>query len=453
MINIIFTDLSRCKDARNYVRQKLTAAFEGLPTADLERLTSAACAPGHSAALPLLPREGQQRLTEAQQRSVARKVRLFTAAVDRLSPLLDDETRRADDFCTYLAHDSGHYPKGTPVLVRDTSQATICYVFEKASVDAGTGAVSYHTMPMLMATLDQTPEVERHVSSWMQANFASATAPSAEQVLGGLAKGLVGLLPGAYGKIGAALLGFLIPSGGGIDYKQLLDDFGTIIRDANRRQTLSEQGGVLNGVVGYINGNYAPQRDSGRSSKAELFALLNPQLADIYKVIGVLKQPEFEQGGISTFVSAVTHKYLVYQEMALQDPSVKHPMASSKAISISHDAVEDVRHATRVLDALLTQADADLAAWIGQISGIKIRITDCPKSEWFFEDYKSGYHSQYFQQSGCKDDPHARAEAARADYIATVRRNFRAQHQDQLPWMREVVQQWQTMIEQPLPLK
>lgn len=453
MINIVFADLSRCQDARLYVRQKLGATFEGLPPADLDRLTDAACAAAGSASLPLQPREALPRLSEAQQRSVDRKVRLFTTAVDRMSPLLDDETRRAEDYCSYLTQDAGRYSKGTPVLVRDRNQAKVCYVFENVSVDAVTGTVSYHTMPLLMASRDAVPGAEHHVREWMLANLKTATGPSAEKVLGGLAKGLAGMLPGAYGKVGAALLGFLMPSNEGIDYKQLLDDIGTIIRDANRRQTLAEQGGLLNGVLAYITGNYTPQRDGGRSTKAELFALLNSPLNDIYKVIGVLKQEEFEQGGISTFISAVTHKYLVYQEMALQDPAVKHPMESSKAKSISQDAVGDVKHATRVIESLQTQADTDLDAWVGQISGIKIRITDCPKSEWFFEDFKTGYHSPNFQQSGCKDDPHARAEAARHAYVDTVRRDFRAKHQDQLPWMREVVEQWRTLIEHPVPLK
>lgn len=216
MINIVFTDLSRCKDGRNCVRQKPAAAFAGLPPGDLDRLTAAARAAERPSALPLLPRSELPRLSEAQQHSVARKVRLFTAAVDRLSPLLHDETRRADDFCTFLANDAGRYAKGSPVLVCDTNQATICYVFENVSVDARTGGVSYHrTMPRLMATLDEVPAVERHVSAWMQASLVTAAEPSAEHVLGGLAKGLAGLLPRAYCKISAALRGFLIPSGRG----------------------------------------------------------------------------------------------------------------------------------------------------------------------------------------------------------------------------------------------
>jgi hypothetical protein len=172
MINIVFADLSRCQDARLYVRQKLGATFEGLPPADLDRLTDAACAAAGSASLPLQPREALPRLSEAQQRSVDRKVRLFTTAVDRMSPLLDDETRRAEDYCSYLTQDAGRYSKGTPVLVRDTNQAKVCYVFENVSVDAVTGTVSYHTMPLLMASRDAVPGAEHHVREWMLANLA-----------------------------------------------------------------------------------------------------------------------------------------------------------------------------------------------------------------------------------------------------------------------------------------
>jgi hypothetical protein len=194
-----------------------------------------------------------------------------------------------------------------------------------------------------------------------------------------------------------------------------------------------------------------PQRESGRSSKKELFALLNAPLADVYKVIGVLKQQEYRKGGISTFVSAVTHKYLIYQEMALQDPTVKKPGDSSKANSIRHDAAEDSEYALTVLDGLQKEFDAYLTQWVGKVSPVRIRITDCPKSEWFFTDEQTGYHSPYFEQFGCKDDPHARAVQARYAYIDTIQKKYRQDHQDQLPWMVEVANNWKKLIDVPVP--
>jgi len=259
--------------------------------------------------------------------------------------------------------------------------------------------------------------------------------------------------PPPYNAIGATLLNIIIPSGGGIDYNQLLNDISTIIADANRRQTISTQGGILNGVIDYINGNYIPQREAKRSSKTDLFNLLNPQLADVYKVICVLKQDEFKKGGISTFISAVTHKYLLYQEMAVQDPDVTNPNDSSKATSIRHDANKDSEHALNVLNELQEEFDKYLNDWINQISPILIRLTDCPKNEYYFHDSHTGYRSPYFEQFGCKDNPKARTEQARRDYISSVRQKYSKDHQDQLPWMKEVASNWKMLTDKPLPSK
>jgi hypothetical protein len=448
-VNILFIDLSGCDDGKGYVREKLSVAFKGLPKVDLDKLVDNAHRRGRPVSLPLAKKKDFPRLTEKQQRAVARKTKLFIAAVDRLSPLLKGERKQKDDFCTYLIEGFRDYPSGTPALVRKTNYATICYIFEDVLVDPETADVTYQ-MPRVLGTAG-VPEMDQHIEVWMSANIPSAAMPKPEKILEQLAKGLVGLLPGAYGKIGVTLLNILIPSGGGLNYNQLLDNVSTIIADANRRQTISTQGGILNGVVSYINGNYIPQRDAKRSSKGELFNLLNPQLADIYKVIGVLKQEEFEKGGISTFISAVTHKYLIYQEMAVQDPDVTNPKDSSKATSIRHDAKEDAMHVLSVLDKLQKEFDDYLNDWINHISRVRIRITDCPKNEYYFHDSHSNYRSPYFEQSGCKDDPRARAEKARNSYISSVRKQYSEKHQDQLPWMRDVAHSWEKLIDKPLP--
>ncbi len=448
-INILFTDVSRCDDPKGYIRDKLHSAWEELPKFDFDQLANIAYGEGKPVSLPLTKKEDFPSLTGQQQRSVDRKAKLFVAAVDRLSPLLDGETKQADDFVTYLCEDFRDYARGTPVLVRVTNYSTICYVFENVSVDAKTADVSYHVTKAI-GTAGEL-EIDQQIDAWMSTNIPRAATPKAEQVIGQLAKGLAGLLPSPYNVIGATLLKIIIPSGEGIDYNQLLNDISTIIVDANRRQTISTQGGILNGVVDYINGNYIPQRDAKRSSKTDLFNLLNPQLAEIYKVIGVLKQDEFKKGGISTFISAVTHKYLTYQEMAMQDPNVTNPNDSSKATSIRHDANEDSKHALKVIDELQKEFNDYLNNWIKQISPVHIRLTDCPKDQWYFHDSHTGYRSPYYEQHGCKDDPHARAVQDRNKYISSVRQKYSKDHQDQLPWMREVAINWKKLIDQPFP--
>ena len=448
-INIFFSDLTQCPDPEKYVSDKLSAVMEGTPHQDLAALVQEVLSREPQTPLPLAASPDLASLTEGQQRSVGRKTRLFVAAVDRFSPLLDDERRTKDDVCTFLTETFRGYPKHTPVLTRSTDHATVDYIFEHVRVDPYTGKVSYSKD--LAVRSPPGEGAEAHVTQWMDANIPTAAGPKPEELLGQLTKGLLGLLPGAYGKVAVALFGLLLPSNREIDYEQLLDDIGRIVEDANRRQTIATQGGTLNGVVAYIMGNYMPQRDSGRSSKRELFSLLNPQLADIYKVIGVLKQEEYRKGGISTFISAVTHKYLVYQEMALQDPTVKKPTDSSKAESIRNDVPEDSRHAVEVLDELQKDFDNYLNDWVNKVTDVTIRITDCPKNQWYFRDLHTGYQSPYFEQFGCKDDPHASAVEARKSYLATIKREYRKDHQDQLPWMRAIAEDWEKLKEAPIP--
>jgi len=448
-IHIIFTDVSRCTDPKLYIREKLYATWKNMHKPDLDQLADLAYGEGKPVSMPLAKQEDFPSLTEQQQRSVNRKIKLFVAAVDKLSPLLKDETQQEDDFITYLSEDFRDYATATPVLVRITNYATISYIFDNVSVDAITADVSYQ-VSSVSGTVDGF-EIDQHINAWMNANIPRAATPKAEQIIAELAKGLAGLLPAPYNVIGGTLLNIIIPSGGGIDYNQLLNDIGTIIADANRRQTISEQGGKLNGVVDYMNGNYIPTRDAKRTSKDDLLKLLEPQLAEIYRVLGILKQDEFKKGGISTFISAVTHKYLIYQEMAVQDPTVTNPNDSSKATSIRHDASVDSEYALTVINELQVSFDKYLNDWINQVSPILIRITDCPKNEYYFHDSLTGYRSPYYEQNGCKDDPHARAEQGRRDYISSISTQYRKDHQDQLPWMREVVNNWKKLIAQPLP--
>jgi hypothetical protein len=448
-INIFFADVSRCEDPKSYIREKLYSAWEDLPRSDLDQLANNAYGDGKSVSLPLTKKDDFPSLTEQQKRSIDKKTKLFVAAVDGLSQLLDGEIKQEEDFVTYLCEEFRGYARGTPVLVRITNYSTICYIFENVSFNAKTVDV-YYQVPKVLGTAGEL-EIDQQIDAWMKANIPSAATPKAEEIIGKLAKGLTGLLPAPYNVIGATLLNIIVPSGGGIDYNQLLNDIATIIADANRRQTISTQGGILNGVIDYVNGNYIPQRDAKRSSKTELFNLINPQLADVYKVIGVLKQDEFKKGGISTFISAVTHKYLLYQEMALQDPDVTSPNDSSKATSIRHDAKDDSEHALTVINELQKEFDKYLNDWIKQISPVHIRITDCPKNEYYFHDSHTGYRSPYFEQCGCKDDPRARAEQARSKYISSIHQKYSKDHQDQLPWMREVASNWKKLTEQPLP--
>jgi len=192
-INILFTDVSRCDDPKLYIREKFYAAFEELPEFDLDQLVNIAYGEGKPVSLPLAKKEDFPSLTEQQERLIDRKTKLFIAAVERLSPLLDSETKQEDDFVTYLCEDFRNYAKGTPVLVRTTNYSTICYIYENVSVDAMTADVSYQMNKVFVAAGEL--EIDQHIDVWMKANIPRTATPKAEETIAKLTKGLVGLLP------------------------------------------------------------------------------------------------------------------------------------------------------------------------------------------------------------------------------------------------------------------
>ncbi|MCP4966122.1 MAG: hypothetical protein GY926_12920 [bacterium] len=460
-ITLVFADLTRCDGPTEYVDRKLAASFPDLPEEQRIAIGDAILSIDQPTRLDVVLPAVHPVLDEEQQARVDRHVSLFSRAVDRFSPLLPDEVLREPDSFSYLANPFREHEAGTPVFSRSTNRADLQYLFEGARFDVERREVGYAppapgSAPRVLAFaglggpgLHEAPEVDMYIPDFLDPAVKRPGVSDQEILVGKMVKGLVGLIP-EVGGVGADIIGFFLPSGEEIDFKQLLDDVREISHDENVKQTISREAGELHGATRILS-TYLNVRAKGASKQDLVDSWLLPQYRDVVKSLGVLSESYYAELALPTYLAGTNVKYLILQELAIQDSSVANPQDSAYCFTICQEVPDDVEHVTTTTRQLETRFDAELATRRSKVTDLHIRITDCPKNEWYFRDLGAGYQSPYFEQRGCRDDPVARGGRSRSDYLARVEQEYRTAHHDQLPWMRLVADHWRKLQDNPLP--
>jgi hypothetical protein len=366
---------------------------------------------------------------------------------------------------SYLTSGFREHEVGTPVLSRATDQADLYYLFEGAVFDTERGVVEYggsavRSAPPMVGVAafagldgvgrpDPAVDVTMYIPDFLDPAVKRPGVSDQEILVGKIVKGLVGLIP-EVGEGGAAVLGLFLPSGDEVDFKQLLDDVREISHDENARQTVATEAGHLHGVIRSM-ATYVTLK-AKRTVKQDLISLwLTPAYQRVEESLGVLSEAYCAELALPTFLAGTNIKYLILQELAIQDEAVPNATESAYCDVIRQAVSDDVDHVTSTIQQLEARFDLELETRLGQVTDVHIRTIDCPKNEWYFRDLGAGYQSPYFQQDGCRDDPLARAVASRTAYVTKIEREYRAGHHDQLPWMRLVADHWRRLQDHPLP--
>lgn len=443
-LHIMFHDLSNCTFPQEYMERKLAYFFPGEDQSGaLARLVLTGYSAGPLETVPCATAEQLPVLGDDERSRVLREeMDMFVSLVDRLSPLLEGESLLESDFYTLLVGPFREYPVGTPVLIRRTSQATLYYFYNYARVDE-TGKFSYLKQ-------DQS-ELENGLSAIENSSLPMTSASNSiwADLLMELVKGIVGEIGS---RIGSEALQAIFPSGQGIDYRTMLNDFAVLIAEANREQTISEQGGLLNGVLQNHSEYYVPRRSVAK--KKELYNQLLAYHNSLGSICGTLSYKngtDYTQSGLALYVNAVSLHLAIYQEMALQDPNTDDPKKSSNIQSIIYLSKNACQYVRAKCNEIQEQKLQQRQAKISRILNNPFCDGNVCKSRYYFHDSETGYRSGYYEQCGCKDDPSARCSAARTTYYNQRSDEKTAWLNSQMKWMRDIADQWAKLEHNPLP--
>ncbi len=450
-LHIMFADLSNTQNPREYIKAKLALFFsqDKITPAGISQLVDAIFVNGDPTKLPIANPKQLPSFSKEQEKTVEKEMSLFKKLVDRKSGLIEGESMYPDsDKYTMLLYGYGEYKAGTPVLIRKTNFATLYYLYNRAIIDSK-GNFSYFP--------PTEPSGEEIIQLFnvkaLRGPAALMVSPWAELLLS-LAKGLAGQIES---QIGASLLNYLFPDSQPFDYKKMLDDFSKIVFDANRIQTISEQGGRINGISKDINDYYMPRKQSAK--KDELYTQLLDYHNKEVDVLGILTyqddKVDYTKPGLPVYMYSMSVNFANYQEMAIEDPNVDDPQKSTNIDSIKLVSKHACEYAASKRDQIFNDK---LSERLGKISN----VLDNPwcdgtttgvvcKSRYYFTDDETGYRSPYYEQSGCKDDPEKRCKQARDKYYNRIKDDTSGQIAAELKWILDLVDEWKKLQTNPLP--
>jgi hypothetical protein len=449
-IHILFADLSKSTDPRGYMTRKLMDFFmtSGSPAARIADLVDRVYVPAIQCELPLVAQTDLPKFSEGQIRLLNEKIDMFRRKIDEISPLLIGEELLPDsDKCYILKSDFNDYKTGTPVFVRKTNHATLCYLYNLAEVTISgdfrylpdVPSAGYMVSPALA---EQPKKVALGVALW-----ATLLIKVAEGILGAIGE-----------KIGSELLTAIFPDQKPIDYNQMLKDFSVIVYGANLDQTISEQAGITNGVL-TDNGEYYIPRKKAKAPKSELYSQLLNYHNKLTSVIGTMQYKDnnidYTKKGLPVCVLAVDTQLAIYQELALQDPNVTDPQQSSNVEVIRLNAQKYAEYLESKVNEIVADnvqmrlnkiTEVQNNPWCdGTSTGVVC------KSRYFFADNEAGYRSGYYEQTGCKDDPESRCKDARNSYVDRIKSQTMPQKVGELKWALDIAANWKKLAKNPLP--
>lgn len=217
----------------------------------------------------------------------------FVTRVDSEFPLLDGEVVEKDVVTSLVRPDSG-VPAGTPVLQRTTNFAETWYLLYDVALPGA---------PARLTEAQPGPVANPSILVTIAGSIAT------------------GLISGVAGKLGAMMIGALLPESLPSYFDQVYAELTKIVQKAITDNTIAEINGRLTGTLQFLNHSYNPARQSGRMPKKELFDMLTPYVTTLNtEAIGPLMTTAFAQPGLSVFLLAGGIQLGLFQEQAMVDP-------------------------------------------------------------------------------------------------------------------------------------
>lgn len=442
----MFLNLEGCDNPKDYMQKKLTNYFRFSPSATSSRIaeivnnvfSESLFHADNERSLPIADTSEFPILNEAQTRLIKIKKETLLKTLETISPLLKGESIVEERF-SFFKENYAEINRNAPILIRKTNLATLAYVFNNAEI-TNNGDFKY------LADSVTKEEIES----------LKALDSTVENICENLVKGIAGELPVPLNIIGSALLDGLFPGDSGIDYKQLIDDFSQIVKEANREQTVTEQDGILNGVLTYMKNTYSPLKKDGEHSD-KLIGYLNDQQLKLQDVLGILGQDNYAKAGLAYYLPATDLQVSIYQEMALVN-NPTNPKKSSYVQVLVNNLNSCKRQAQATASAIKTDIENQRDTHLGKISGVKDNpyCDGCGsgvvcKDRYYYTDDSKGYRSGYYEQSGCKDDPQKRCQTARNKYYNSIKKGYNDKI-NAMQWIFNTITKWTDIINNPIPV-
>lgn len=223
--------------------------------------------------------------------------------IEKEFPLLKDEILEKVE-CSFFQEDFEIYPRGTPVLIRTTNKCKIYFVQSGDCVINGT---IEHNINLLEKTgVLFTPISNSIITS----------------VLADLAMGVVS------GVIGSLIFDKVFSAGKLPSFQEFCDEIRNIIKEEISIATIAKLQGIAQGVSTYIKNVYNPRKKI-ITDKKELYGLLLPQITELNKGLGILKEEQFSTMGFAVYQIYIYLLIALLQEAATVDPLADDPHKSS----------------------------------------------------------------------------------------------------------------------------
>ena len=211
------------------------------------------------------------------------------------------------------------------------------------------------------------------------------------------------------------------------------------------KSVISELNGKINGIKDYVVNTYLPLKESGKISKADLFAKISPEHAPfVTNVIGPLESKRYAAEGLAAYMIAAGMNLCLLQEMAfLAEDEEK----SAYVNAIKKNATSHIAHAQSTFDhviesrkdkVILTKHSASASNMVTHHYGWKDTVSE-EKKEWYYFGTMSGVHGDRNAEELAKQGRKDQKRKAVSKLI------------EDLGNPQKVIDLWKKLIVNPLP--
>ncbi|WP_371223863.1 hypothetical protein [Roseovarius sp. 2305UL8-3] len=279
-----YTTKITAPDANAYMIAHHAALLAKYPATDTN---SFAALPG-PVDVPLVPQDALPAANAAQDDQLNELRQCAESEITEAAPLVPGEVVEETSF-TLLAEAFGDHPKGTGVLVRRTNMSETCFLFPDVQVLPS----GLRVMPRPINVTGEVPEAPLMV--------AEAIASKAATML--------------LQKLGAAILAELFPDNAVPPYfDQVYAELRKIVKDELTKVEIEKKHGEFKAAILWMNTHYAKYK--GDKPSPQLLSELAGWSSDMYKSVGIMREPRFAKTGFSTFLLGATTHLCMLQELA-----------------------------------------------------------------------------------------------------------------------------------------
>lgn len=362
---------------------------------------------------PVVDEETERsRLTPDQLVDIDNGIKMNLKLISRDFPLVANESILNDRF-TALAADFMDFPKGTPVLIRQTNKSTMihffpCSVYRNGNLEQGDLVIESQGPVLLL-----NPDIKMKLKGPEDIIFS---------LFSGIASGIGN-------KIGAQIFDTVFPNNSS-NLQLMLQNLEKNIKDIFRKeldgQTLQKLNLKILGVIQYMKETYLPQKWGGAAVDT-LESMLTTENEKLYTdLMALLVGKPYRSQGISYLVVGANTHLIILQELASITKESKPKISEAYTTTYFLRLKEYITALTTAIEEVHTDRLTYLT------SCQQSTLTGITTEKWWFVDNWSNYTSDSFsntfswdkkrrgQGDGWTVDAYKKANEARTFYFNTT---------------------------------